>query len=246
VLDYLVDLTTFHVTDLNALECIITPSPLIVPDYLVTALGGIQKLSITLRLPLQAFQETDVSPVQATAATSNPSWLTLCPAITKLERLRRLELWVDHDDPSTWSVVNERAFLSTLDTLVPLGLDISVNLPKLHPVYETPDRHFTHRSARPPYTIARRLRQCVHAVQDDNGEFHDEVKHGFPILWLDDSDEELEEVEQKEREMWENGVDVEAVVRTIPEQPGFAVRVAAITSHLHPMLGSRHEANSML
>jgi len=243
VLDSLVDLTTFHVTDLNTIDRIVTPSSLIIPGHLSTALVRIQKLTITLRLPLQAYEGHEISLVQNAAANTS-SWLKLCPAIARLERLRRLELWIDHDDPSSWSVVNERAFLSPLDNLVSHpGLDISVNLPKLHPLYETPDRHFTHKSAQPSYNITRRLRQCYHAVQGADGNFHKEEKQDFPILWDDDSDEELEEVEQKEREMWENGVDVEAVVRTNRRQSRLAARVVAAFTHLHPRPKPVHEAN---
>ncbi|KAF2819280.1 hypothetical protein CC86DRAFT_388089 [Ophiobolus disseminans] len=125
--------------------------------------------------------------------------------------LRKLELYIDHDDRQSWNVVNERAFLSPLDALSSIQhLHISVNLPKLHPRHETSKRHFVPTLNLPPYNIHRKLRQRCYAVDDENdGSLVVECFPDFPILY-EDSDEDLEATKQKERRMWERGVDVEA------------------------------------
>jgi hypothetical protein len=146
---------------------------------------------------------------------SSPGWIQLCTAITGFERLRQLHLWADHNSQRSWTVVNERAFLAPLHTLLTANphLQIHVSLPKLHPKYESPERHFVHDCAPPPYRITRRLRQRFHAVRQGTRYYKNWVPD-FPITYeIDSSDEELETVEERERQWWQKGVDVEGWVR---------------------------------
>jgi hypothetical protein len=111
--------------------------------------------------------------------------------------------------------VNERAFLLPLESLSPNpNLRISINLPKLHPKYETPERHYVPGCDPPPFIITRRLRQAYHGVESNTGDLRVEWVQDFPILWDCDSDEDLEEEEAIERKMWEKGENVEQEVST--------------------------------
>jgi hypothetical protein len=112
------------------------------------------------------------------------TWLELPHTIPRMYRLRRLQIRLDHDEPDLWTVVNERAVLSPLAPLSNYAhLDVSINLPHLHPKWETPDKHFTRDSEQLPLTIHRRCRQRQHGVKERDGSL--KSKHGsdFPILF---------------------------------------------------------------
>ena len=122
VVDFMADMAVFNVTDLDTLGCLLqragtsfseTPS---VSDYLTSVLPCIRRLDITLRLPLpicKALENpgADSSPGSSPADASTAGWaskltvwLRLCPAIAQLKGLQGLRIWLDHDDPSSWSV----------------------------------------------------------------------------------------------------------------------------------------------
>jgi hypothetical protein len=105
-------------------------------------------------------------------------------------------------------MVNERAILSPLASLsTNPDVDISINLPKLHPEWETPDRHFTANSVPLPIDILRRYRQRYHGVQRKDSSFRVQHKPDFPVLnefpdfvGMDMTMKELEETERGIRE----------------------------------------------
>jgi hypothetical protein len=158
--------------------------------------------------------------------TTFRSWVRSCIAISELPGIRKLHLWIDHDGCESWSVVNERAILSPLSDLSDVsGLAITVNLPKLHPKYETPQRHFTCSCPPPPFDVERRLRREKHAVLRDDGMYSVQYRAGFHILYAnseisdDDTEKSLEETERRERWLWENGHHVGAQVRKLSGCP---------------------------
>jgi hypothetical protein len=219
IVNFTVNLAAVHSTDLNTLDHVLleaTKAPSL-PRYLANNLLLVQNLSIVMRLPLAACEtlESPEDPHSSTSSTTTATaWLKLFPTITKLERLRRLHIWLDHDSPLSWSVVNERAILSPLNALTNIpGLKTSVDLPKLHPQYETPNHHFTRECLMPSFDIERRLRQRYHAVETSKGQFRARYHSNFPYL-LNDSDYEdmsEDEIEEIERNMWKNGTDVKAM-----------------------------------
>lgn len=69
-LEFLAELASIRITDLETRESILQPNSLFTPlrpEYLVTALSQIQKLSLTLRLPLSTFEE-----IERTSTKSSP------------------------------------------------------------------------------------------------------------------------------------------------------------------------------
>ena len=191
--------------------------------YLSNALLRTQNLSIVLMLALKTHRigpNSDGSTIARSSIYNAVAWLQVSPAIAQLRKLRNLNIWIDHDSATTWTVVNERAILSPLVELAHTHtMNISIILPKLHPGYETPERHFTPHSPAPPFTLTRRLRQRYHGVDLGEGRFHVEYKADFPIMWeddSDDSDDDLPTAEATERALWKNGVDVEELVRKDP------------------------------
>ncbi|KAH7065907.1 hypothetical protein BKA63DRAFT_524855 [Paraphoma chrysanthemicola] len=217
-MDFIIDVATCHVTDLITLQFLLQSPTTLTTETWAASFKRIQVLSITLRLSLHTFAQIEQDTLNDSQDndTTSPNWLTLCPALRKLHNLRILHIWADHTSPKTWTLVNERAFLHPLEALsTSPNLDITANLPKLHPRYESPDRHYMQTTPAPPFTITRRLRQSEHAVQVKGGEFRVKSAQDFPILFEDDSDEDLEEVERRERRMWERGEDVEAKANAI-------------------------------
>jgi hypothetical protein len=232
------------VTDLDTLDrlaLIEPPSEIPSPPYRVLSAeaGSIRNLDITLRLP-RLFFETLASHVRTSNShehTQTPHvsmvpvgiWMRVWPALAaRLQQLQRFHVWMDHEDGKSWSLVDERAILSSLTGSVrPENIDclrqVTFNLPKLHPRYENAEHHFTESSRKPPpfVTIHRRLRQR---------EFYEETAPGisrvtnmpdFPVLFeLVEYTAQagfgpgmsLEEVEEREREIWERGGDPEREV----------------------------------
>jgi hypothetical protein len=114
-------------------------------------------------------------------------------------------MWLDHDEPCSWSMVNERAVLSALASLS-TNLDISIDLPKFHPKWERPDWHFTKDILQLPVFIHRRYRQRHHIVEDTDGSLSILHEPDFPISYeLTGWDMTMEEIENYERASWEAG-----------------------------------------
>lgn len=141
---------------------------------------------------------------------TGPCSLELVPGRPKFPALRRLQYWADHNEPSSWSVVNERAFFSSLESLAELLLEVEIHLPKLHPAFETRERHFLDNKIG-SFLIDRRIREHLHCVGDSSLVY----ELDFPIMY--GSGHEFfkanfsatnNELEEKERRDWKNGVDV--------------------------------------
>lgn len=71
--------------------------------------------------------------------------------------------------PRSWSIVNERAFLLPLTHFsVVSSLDIHVNLPKLHPKYEDPTRHFLSPYKVTAYGLDNYLQERLQSIKITN------------------------------------------------------------------------------
>jgi hypothetical protein len=230
VIDFITNLAIIFVTDLSTLHCIIqqTQSTLSNPsaplDYFAYILPLLQSLSITLKLPLTTFEhiQTITDGIAGDlAADTAAEWLKLCPALARLTKLRNLYIWLDHDSDKTWSVVNERALLSKLDASArSSAIRIMIDLPKLHPRYQCQERHSVEGCSPPPYTTQRRLRQRYHVIDTRYGGPRALYRPDFPLLLHLDPDSEdehnekdLGKREEMEKRMWENGKDVDKIVR---------------------------------
>lgn len=210
----------------------------------------IAELSITLRLPLQVFQmlanhvlippdnqertreEDNQEPTseEVMAPTREDvmavQWSRVWYALTTpLVKLRRISLWLDHDGTASWCFANERPVLSFLtDWIAPergTALEsVTLNLPNLHPLHESPILHFTLDSPRPrattSFTINRRVRQRYFyedaTTRDDSIVFAPDFPLLLEIREVKNQDFEhipLEDIEEQERELWASGQDVE-------------------------------------
>lgn len=186
-----------HLTTSKLLQCI---------------LPNLKTLSISLRLPLATYQALEnATSIEGSKILLVVAWTKLLRAIERMTSLRRLHIWLDHDEGSTWSKVNERAIISPLVCLSDIpNLDVSINLPRLHPKWETSERHFTEDSPASPLTIHRRNRQRYHVKREWNGSLGWEHSPDFPILY--DHEEwfgvSVGEMEELERQCWKKGGDV--------------------------------------
>jgi hypothetical protein len=205
------DTVTIQISDRGSFSTIIShaglfdgPPRAATSFFLSCLVRNIKKLDINLRLHL-----CDYAGLEATAPEVAPPFTTTWTqhhlhAIKNMPNLRRLRIWLDHDESCTWSIVNERTTLSPLQSLANLlpTLDISINLPKLHPKYETPERHFTVPSG---LQIHRRYRQREHSNDGVN------VQHepDFPVLgeYAEFMGLSMEQVEEHERYKWNEGGD---------------------------------------
>lgn len=178
-------------------------------------------------------------------------WKRLWPAICQLPQLRSLLIWLDHDDRPSWSFVNERLALRGVvaaltasaqsrseDGTMP-HIDITFNLPKLHPRFARPDTHFQE-SPPPPFTIERRIRQRFHCEEGAGGNLKATYKADFPVLHdipdyikenarffqgdgmmsqeevemtsEEEVDMTLEDIEQFETRLWNEGTDPYSII----------------------------------
>ncbi|RYP67238.1 hypothetical protein DL769_005815 [Monosporascus sp. CRB-8-3] len=247
ILIFMVNTVTFHVTDLETFKYLVQRnqdsglSHLFSEGLLPNFCPFLKQLNITLRLHLSFFK----TPENAVALTSSagagdilktpdniPShlktWAQIWAALARqLKQLQNLHIWLDTDDKSSWSLVNERAILSHLAALISIGTapglkHVSVNLPLLHPRHEKPERHFTNDNPPPPacLTIQRNLRQTFHGKEITPGEFHVISDSEFSILveMLELPEFEgmsLAEVVKAEQECWRRGQSLEAELRAL-------------------------------
>ncbi|KFY50453.1 hypothetical protein V495_00253 [Pseudogymnoascus sp. VKM F-4514 (FW-929)] len=208
VCDFVSERTAINITDLDTLDVLLQKpfglsSDLNRPwhfwDY---TRPGIRKLGIALRLPLafyKALQEDEnfVSVTNHdTSIESNKcaTWARLWPAICQLPQLRSLHIWLDHDDRPSWSFVNERVALRPViaaltahmqacsEERTTSHMDITFNLPKLHPRFARPDTHFFEESPPPPFSIERRIRQRFHCEEWASGNLNVAYKADFPVM----------------------------------------------------------------
>ncbi|KAH8903810.1 hypothetical protein BR93DRAFT_930952 [Coniochaeta sp. PMI_546] len=232
----------FHVTDLDTL-CELaqlrrrSDAPHSPYGFLSAVTPSIRKLSIILRLPLPVFQvlgsDIDLSnPPHGHHGNNNEynlasMWRQVWPLLAlQLAGLRRVSLWLDHDESRSWCLVNERRVLSPfINSLPPDKLTmldgVTLNLPNLHPRDENPELHFTQDSPQPPahFTISRRLRQRYYYDETSSG--YDRVSYvpDFPLLlefrdWEGSGFESMtfEEIEEFERLLWKRGDDVDLLI----------------------------------
>ncbi|KAF2692021.1 hypothetical protein K458DRAFT_411703 [Lentithecium fluviatile CBS 122367] len=194
VIAILADTTALHITDLDTFA-VLAPSPssddleagnFFMSSLLTCMLPSLKELRISLKLPLEVYAlfESGTQPSSSSSsAINNPvtAWANLPSILNTLPNLRRLHIRLDHTEPDTWTRVNEHVALSPVASLAARShakLDIAVDLPKLHPKYEEPARHFIEDSPAPPFPIQRRIRQRIHADIHANKIFH---KDDFPF-----------------------------------------------------------------
>jgi hypothetical protein len=153
-----------------------------------------------------------------------------------LSTLKQLSLWFDHSDTCSWTMVNERKLLSPLLAhLSRTFINVSIILPKLHPLHEREDRHFINVSLGKSVRLHRTLRQRWHSHQYSLNSM--EVIHkpdfplGYDIVELYDGTwagvgetpgvkhlstvEAMAQIEEEERRDWKEGVDVERKIQDI-------------------------------
>lgn len=265
VCDFVVKTTAINVTDLDTLNIwLLKPNELSSGsncawnfwDYIRPS---IRKLNVALRLPLAFYGALEEDEDMISVASHHTSavsmrcamWKRLWPAICQLPQLRSLLIWLDHDDRPSWSFVNERLALRGVvaaltasaqsrseDGTMP-HIDITFNLPKLHPRFARPDTHFQE-SPPPPFTIERRIRQRFHCEEGAGGNLKATYKADFPVLHdipdyikenarffqgdgmmsqeevemtsEEEVDMTLEDIEQFETRLWNEGTDPYSII----------------------------------
>ena len=155
--------------------------------FLNYILPNLKKMSIRPKLPLSTYEmlenageldSFDSHQVDVSVST----WANIWSFIGYLGKLKRLRIWPDHTDTDSWSVVNERAVLSPLTTLRNNpNLDLLIDLPKLHPKWETTNRHFV--DSHSPLTIHRRYRQRYHGIEQSDSTVRGKHVPDFPITY---------------------------------------------------------------
>ncbi|KAH8722874.1 hypothetical protein GQ44DRAFT_774655 [Phaeosphaeriaceae sp. PMI808] len=230
------DTVAIHINDIHTLSMIVLnsdpkwirePGRLLAPNLVdVAGVSEIKELHVTLRLPIAAYNElTTNNEGYSSSSFLVPSflstWSQLPLAIERLRSLQRLRIWLDHDEPCSWSIVNERAILNPLVSLNRNGFDVSINLPKLHPRWETPNRHFTDDSAPFLLPIHRRYRQRYHSILLSDGSLYQQHSPDFPETYEAIEDFEVWgfatklEAEELEKRNWKLGHDPVAEYREL-------------------------------
>ncbi|KAF1841197.1 uncharacterized protein K460DRAFT_410587 [Cucurbitaria berberidis CBS 394.84] len=217
VVDLLARTAVFHITDLETAN-FLHERPLLLCSMQLR----LTQLSITLRPPIKFYQSLerpdDDTTMEPELASATQTWSRLGSIIRQFNRLSRLWIWLDHDDPCSWSLVNERATLQPLITQLSgsPNLKISIYLPRLHPKYEREDWHYTSETPT-PFHLHRKLRQRWHGVEKGQGRFQVIHKVDFPFLIdiIGFDEMSMVEVEEEERKGWRKGTDMELVVEDL-------------------------------
>jgi hypothetical protein len=227
IVDFIMNVMVLHITDIDTLNCVMRrdEKSSISSNYFDVSFASVKRLHLTFRFPLAFYKILEQLTTPSAAESSlNPNahgvntglnsqitlWLQLYDVIAQLKKLSKLQISLDHDDKKTWSIVNERVILSPL---TPFGSQTDfkfvVDLPKLHPHWEKPVRHFTADSSRPPFTVHRRLRQGYFGTTDNQGQLCAMSYVDFPSLRDHHGLQHLplEELESFERKLWEGGDD---------------------------------------
>ncbi|KAK8023895.1 hypothetical protein PG993_011961 [Apiospora rasikravindrae] len=205
-LDMMREQVCFHITDLDTVDSLfqhLSASPASSGSFGFQNLVAphIQKLEVTLSLPLAFFEYFDDRPsapgrelvplFQGQART----WTEMPQGILEhLPSLRNLSIWLDHSQRPYWSVVHERAVLCAFEQLATSGrIDLLFDLPMIGSRIGGPTRlllgeentsgyHFNNPSST-PITIRRRLRQRQRVVgrRADTGAPTVRYCHDFPL-----------------------------------------------------------------
>lgn len=152
-------------------------------------------------------------------------WSELGSSLYGLSNLRKLRIWLDHDSQDSWAVVDEQVALSYLCQLSEAPyLDILLSLPKLHPKLEKEELHLTQTESL-CFTIHRRVRQRYFGDVSEEGADKMVCKPDFPFLLIavEFVDMKMAEIEEKERCMWEMGIDVKEMMHEVLALPGSIV-----------------------
>lgn len=166
VVDDVAAMTDFHIADLQTLRLFVEDSGPPRTLFSLEALdhSRITKLSITLSQHLKFFKSISKAcrkSKEDEGHESNPSsnsgdspkrgsgdidfWVRLASTLpTHLPGLRKLHVWLDHNDGPYWSSVNERSILTPMEVLKTANpqLELVCVLPKVHPGMENSQRHY--------------------------------------------------------------------------------------------------------
>lgn len=208
---YIADTTTVHVSGLETFQAIVSntgpsnaESCTMTSLFLDALLSNTKNLAIHLRLPLADLETPETS---HGTPTQNTCFANLPTALSKMPHLHTLTIWLDHDQPTTWSIINERVLLSPLATFsLKSPIQVLLDLPKLNPAHETPKLHYISSAELPSnFRIHRRQRQPYYSADGI------EVQHApdFPVLYhmCDFWKCTIEEIEDMERKEIEAGRD---------------------------------------
>jgi hypothetical protein len=216
-----------NITDLDTLDCLderLTTTAHGLHGFSLAKLGEVNRLSITLRLPLHFFEALECL-TKDVATSSEPEtmpvglkpWSQLGSSISQLKRLTKVEFWLDYYEEGSWSIVSERALLDPLLNHLASehsSLEISVVLPMLHPKFEKEERHYVNGELPGNARLRRVVRQSYHAHVDAQGHVDIRDTKDFPIL-RDMVNYFLEEAMEDERKWWKEGKDVEAILEDL-------------------------------
>lgn len=194
VYDLLARTSTIHVSDLDLINYWARASEVTVPvpsEFANMPVSNVSRLSITLKLPLAFFQSVEgLSGNYPTSSEIGPAtqparlWQHLGSILGRFEALKKLGLWLDHNEPQFWVMVNERSTLNPLLTQLSTrpNLDVTVTLPMLHPKFEQNERHYTEDSISGNTWVNRVLRSKKHAVIGAQGCIEIVACNDFPLF----------------------------------------------------------------
>jgi hypothetical protein len=113
-----------HITDLHTIDRMHVMEPTtgarngISPSLLLK----ITSLSIVLKLPLHFYESLEklerFEDVLEDTSDDIRAWLRIDSTMRLFHNLKRLQIWFEHNDSCTWTVVNERVLVSPLARLI--------------------------------------------------------------------------------------------------------------------------------
>ncbi|EXU96586.1 hypothetical protein X797_010398 [Metarhizium robertsii] len=140
--------SVLHITELAALDQLLKGDDdktcLFTDSILLSSFTGVRRLRLAFRLPLQVYKMIELQCKQQKFPTCPnnklPStiWKDIWPAIAKLQHLRSLDVYIDHDSEASWTLVDEATILSPLLPLCQHShFSTTIHVPVLPPPQDT-------------------------------------------------------------------------------------------------------------
>lgn len=126
----LADTRVIHINDITTLELLFNCSSRS-SNLWTRAFFHARRLHLSLRLPPPVFKALAAKTKAVPSAPSSP-WLRLWHNITRLPRLQRIDITLDHNSEASWSTVDEHAVLAPLQTLASdPAINTAIHLPNV-------------------------------------------------------------------------------------------------------------------
>ncbi|KXJ93596.1 hypothetical protein Micbo1qcDRAFT_203660 [Microdochium bolleyi] len=213
-----------HFVGLDALECLAFKHDQLTAQSRGTAatvLRYIRRVHVTLKVSLEFCKalepRADTAGLDDDCQELLSSWRLIGKTLSHFENISSLHVWIDHSCPDKWESLDERSITAQLQGFakgLPGGVDVTIQLPWLHPWHEDVERHFTEEEPLTKgFQIPRFIRHRKFVVPNIAPyifEVEDFPYLAYDSLWWVESFPDPASLMAEERSSFAQGIDVAA------------------------------------